>query len=596
MTGKDLTRRLSFAALKHRIATGFAGEQMSLTVLAVVVGALGGYGSLAFRELVDGFQFFVYGSGSERVLAMAQNLAWWHLLLAPAAGGLVVGLMIRYLLPGDRPQGVPDVMVACHLRNGRIPLREGVFAALTSAASLGAGASVGREGPVVHLGATLASAVARRLRLRHSATLTLFGCGVASAVAASFNAPIAGVFFALEVVVGHYGLGAFAPVVIASVVGTVITRIHIGDYPAFEITGTEIAAFSEMPAFAILGVVSAGVAIAFISGTMLVQRGFARVPVPQWVRPGIGGLMVGGIALLFPQVIGVGYETTDLALKSAFSLELVLALAVAKAAASAISLGSGFAGGVFSPALCIGALAGSAFGAVAIAIAPGVGAMQSTYALVGMGAVAGAVLGAPISTMLIIFELTADYKLTIAVMIAVSLSSLITRQLYGHSFFSRQLAQRGIAIDAARESALLRTVPVAEVMVESFRSIQADAPFERLTEMFREAAQPEIYVLDQEGAVLGEVEFADVSGAIFEPGHDTPALAADALRRVKDVIASDETLESAIRRLRQAGVNRLPVVVDRHTRTMTGVVRLDDAVQAHNRLLIAARAEEHGER
>ncbi|MBL28966.1 MAG: chloride channel protein [Rhodospirillaceae bacterium] len=594
MTGPS--RRLSFATLRSKAAQALAGEQMSLTVLAVLIGALGGYGSLAFRKLIDGFQFFVYGSGSEHVLAMAGNLAWWHLLLAPAAGGLVVGLLIRYLLPGGRPQGVPDVMIACHLRSGRIPLKEGLSAALTSALALGAGASVGREGPVVHLGASLASAVALKLRLRSSATLTVFGCGVASAVAASFNAPIAGVFFALEVVVGHYGLGAFAPVVIASVVGTVITRIHIGDFPAFQITGTEIASFSEIPAFAILGIVSAGVAIAFISGTMLVQRGFGRIPVPQWVRPGIGGLLVGGIAILFPQVIGVGYETTDLALKNAFPVELALTLAAAKALASAISLGSGFAGGVFSPALCIGALVGSAFGAVAAAVFPGVGAMQNAYALVGMGTVAGAVLGAPISTMLIIFELTGDYKLTIAVMVAVSLSSLITRQLYGHSFFTRQLAQRGIAIDAAREAALLRSVPVTEVMVESFRSIQAEAPFKQLTEMFREAAQPEVYVLDQEGVVIGEVEFSDVGPAIFRPDSDTRSRAVDASRRLKNVIASDETLESAIQRLRQAGVDRLPVVVDRRTRVMIGVLRLQDAVQTHNRLLIAARAEEHGER
>jgi len=582
--------------IRARLPRLVLGEHVSLTLLAVVVGALGGYGALAFRAAVDAIQFLFYGSGTEQVYAMALDLAWWHLLLAPAVGGLAVGLAIKYLMPNERPQGVADVMIACHLRRGSIPLRDGLGAAFVSAASLGAGASVGREGPVVHLGATLASAIARRLKLRPSATLTLFGCGVASAVAASFNAPIAGVFFALEVVVGHYGLGAFAPVVIASVVGTVITRIHIGDFPAFQVTGTEIASFSEIPAFALLGILSAGVAIAFIAGTMAIGRGFARLPIPQWVRPGIGGLAVGALAIWFPQVIGVGYEPTDMALKSLFPLELVIVLALAKTAATAISLGSGFGGGVFSPSLCIGALTGSAFGAVAIAIAPDVGAVQGTYALVGMGTVAGAVLGAPISTMLIIFELTGDYTLTIAVMVAVSLSSLIAKRLFGHSFFTLQLEQRGIRVDVAREAALLRAVPVTEVMVEDYQSVQADTTLERLKSLMREAPRAEFYVVDREGAVTGLLSFADINVAIFESGLDKLIVAADAAHRVEDVIAAQETLESGIRRLRDSGAEHLPVVADRRSRTMVGVLHLRDAVQAHNRLLLAARAEEHGER
>ncbi|HJM61308.1 MAG TPA: chloride channel protein, partial [Alphaproteobacteria bacterium] len=312
-----------------------------LSVLACVVGAVAAYGAIAFRHAIDAIQFLFYGLGSEQVLSIAMHLEWWHRMLVPALGGLAVGIIIYALLPNRRPHGVADVIEACAARGARMRLRDGLMAAAVSAASIGAGASVGREGPVVHLAATVASWLGQRLGLDRPQLITLLGCGVASGVAASFNAPIAGVFFALEVIVGHYGLGTFTPVVVSSVIGTIIARAHFGDFPAFVVPGLEISTYYELPAFFLLGLICAGVATLFVYGTLWTARIADRVPIPRWLLPACGGLGVGIIAAVFPEVIGVGYETTDAALAGRFDLWLLVLLALAKTAASCISLGSG---------------------------------------------------------------------------------------------------------------------------------------------------------------------------------------------------------------------------------------------------------------
>ena len=231
-------------------------DQVVLTVLAVAVGALAGGAAIAFRHLIDMVQELGYGLGSDSgaldFMTLVSRLPWWQVLLVPALGGLFVGLFVQFFMPNRRPQGVADVMEANALRGGRMSMNTGLKAAVVSAVSLGCGASVGREGPVVHLGASLGSWVSKRLHLGRSPSRTLLGCGVAAAIAASFNAPIAGAFFALEVVVGHYALTAFAPVVIASVTGTIISRMYYGDFPAFILPALRtITSFWEFPAFAL---------------------------------------------------------------------------------------------------------------------------------------------------------------------------------------------------------------------------------------------------------------------------------------------------------------------------------------------------------
>ncbi len=289
-------------------------DQLILSVLAVIVGAAAAFGTvlmrLAITELHDAF----FGTDGGSLVAAVAEASWWQVLIVPSFGGLIIGLLIYYMMPERRHQGVAAVIEASALRGGRMSFRAGLGAAFASIGSIGVGASVGREGPAVHLGATIGSQIARRLHLTRSMSRCLLGCGVAAAVAASFNAPIAGALFAHEVVIGHFALSAFAPIVIASVVGTIVSRIFFGNFPAFEILENPLVSYFEFPAVVGLGLLCGAVAVIFMRATMFTEDQFKKVPGPQWVRPGIAGFIVGLIALVFPQVMGVGYDATDLAL------------------------------------------------------------------------------------------------------------------------------------------------------------------------------------------------------------------------------------------------------------------------------------------
>ena len=570
--------------------------QLILSALAVIIGMAAGLAAIGFRYVIDLVQRLGFGFGGERVASGAAELPWWQILVVPTAGGLAVGLFIYFLMPDRRPHAVADVIEANALRGGRMSLTTGLKAALASAASIGVGASVGREGPVVHLGASLGAWVSKRLHLTRAPSRTLLGCGVAAAVAASFNAPIAGTFFALEVVIGHYSLTAFTPVVIASVVGTMVSRMHYGDFPAFILPQTiSIVSFWEFPAFALLGAVSALAAIVFMRSVLFTEDVVQRTPLPPWARPAVAGLLVGGMALVFPQVLGVGYEATDAALSDLYPLWLLLALIAFKTAATAISLGCGFGGGVFSPSLFIGAMVGGAYGVVATSVFPELSSGHGAYTIIGMGAVAGAVLGAPISTILMVFELTNDYAITIGIMIATSIASIITEQVEKHSFFTWQLARRGISVKGGRDIGRLRNICVRDVMSDDYRGIASDAPMASVRVNLQNAPRGELFVVDDAGGLCGVITFADLHEAAFDTSHDSEMTAADVLRNRPPMLEIDDDLETAARAYEGSGESTIAVVESRESRRLVGVAHEHSVVLAYHRALDQARAEERGE-
>ena len=570
--------------------------QVILSLLAVAIGLTAGLAAIGFRTIIDHVQRFGFGFGGERMVTLVSALPTWRILLVPTAGGLLIGLFVHFFMPGRRPQGVAEVIEANALRGGRMPLAVGLKAALVNAVSIGAGASVGREGPVVHLGASLGAWASKRLHLGRTASRTLLGCGVAAAVAASFNAPIAGTFFALEVVVGHYALTAFAPIVISAVIGTMVSRMYYGDFPAFILPNTTtIVSFWEFPAFALLGVVCAVMAIIFMRSIMWTEDLVNRTPVPRWAHPALGGFAVGVIALAYPHVLGVGYEATDAALSGLYPLGLLIALIALKMAATAISLGCGFGGGVFSPSLFIGAMVGGAFGILATSAFPELSSGHGAYTIIGMGAVAGAVLGAPISTILMVFELTNDYAITIAVMIATSIASLITEQTRGHSYFTWQLARRGIAVKGGQDVGLLRTIKARDLITKDFETVAPETPIATVRERLQRARWGELFVTDAGGRLSGVITFSDLHDAAFDTSLDATLVADDVARKHPTVLLADDDLESALGAYGASGETNLPVVEDRETMRLVGVAPQHEALLAYQRALDQPRAEARGE-
>jgi chloride channel protein, CIC family len=569
-------------------------DTLVLSILAMIVGVATGGAVILFREGIGLVQTLFYGSGTERLWQHADAMAWWRLLVTPAVGGLIVGLMIHYLMTGRRPHAVADAIEASALNAGRMSPKDGIWAAIISAISIGCGASVGREGPAVHLGAMLGSWAGQRLQLTPTLTRTLLGCGVASAVAASFNAPIAGALFANEVIIGHYALSAFAPVVIASVLGTVVSRAHFGNFPAFAIPEHELISFWEFPAIIGLGVLAGVSAILFVRAVKLAREVADRTPGPTWIRPAIGGLMVGMIAMPVPHVLGIGYGVTEAALTVSLPFQVLAVVCVAKLIATAISLGFGFGGGVFSPSLVIGATLGAAYGIIFTGIFPEYSAGAGAYTVIGTGAMAAAVLGAPISTTLIVFEMTGDYQLTLGVMLAVVVGAAIFRPLQGQSFFTWQLEQRGLDLDGGFEAALLRGIPVSQVMTCRCEVIGPDVGLRDLRVMLQYSNAGQFFVVGSEGELIGTLTLSDLREAAYDPSFDERIKAEDVTQSEPPMLSVNDDLDTALKLTRTSGLRHVAVVEDPETRIFAGCLYERDAMSAYNRALLDNRREERG--
>src|SRR6056297_2662787 len=465
-------RRAAGKALSSgwRVLRDKGPSQFQFWLIALFIGIAAGFAALFFRKGIIALQQLVYGTEDVwRIHSFAETLPWYWILCIPIMGGLVVGLILNRFTPDGRVRSVADVIEGAALHDGRVEGREGVASAVASMITLGTGGSSGRAGPVVHIAGVISSWVSDRLDADGITGRYLLGCAVAAAVSASFNAAIAGALFALEVVLRHFAIHAFAPIVIASVAGTVISRLHFGDVTEFALPATSVLAFYvELPAFLILGLVCGLVATLMMMAVFVAEDVAGhlqlRFRVPRWLRPAAAGLMLGALAIWFPHIIGVGYETTSEALTGRLLWHEAVVFAVLKVLAVAITLGGRMGGGVFSPSLMVGALTGLTFGLLATAVLPDYSGAATLYALAGMGAVAAAVLGAPISTTLIVFELTGDWQTGLAVMVAVSMSSALASRVVDRSFFLTQLERRGVHLAAGPQTWLLCTFRVASIM------------------------------------------------------------------------------------------------------------------------------------
>jgi len=565
--------------------------QLRLALLAVAAGLVAAYAALGFRLLIGSVQYVSFGYFGEDWLGHLATLPWWMVMGVPVAGGLVVGGLIWLLRPDERVHAVQDAIEAAAFRDGAMRLRDGLSSAFISAVSLGVGSSTGREGPMVHLGASLAGALSRRIGLDAIGTRTLLGSAVAAAVAASFNAPIAGTLFALEVVLGHYSWRAFAPITLASVTGTIVTRTHLGAQPAFVIPDYQVMAWSEYGFFIGLGLIAGFVAALFVRSTLVAQDFADRSPIPVPLRPALAGVLIGAMALYTPHILGVGYEATDLALHEKLPLMLVLLLVVAKIAATSISIAGRFGGGVFSPALFIGAMLGSAYGILVGDLFPALTGTHGLYALVGMGAVAGAVLGAPISTILIVFELTGDYQTATALMVATVIASVISQSLGTKSFFASQLARKGIDLEAAFALRLAQRLGIEEIVTPTRQTIAADLRGEEARSHLRKLSNGTVFVLDDEDKPIGLLSETEVRKILFAatPPDRMGEIAADPCS-----ISFDTGLEQAIALL-EAGEHRSLPVVDRKG-VLMGVIHAQRAIKHYADALVSAEREAAGDR
>lgn len=537
-----LIPRLTYRWVSPHLKIFTATNQPKLWALALISGAGGAIAAIIFRTLIGVFQSVWAGTNSEIYLETIASLPWWVIIFAPTFGGALVGAIYFFAGPKQRPGGVADVMEARTLAGSNLSIRQGIIGASISAITLGFGGSAGREGPVVYLTATLSKALFRLFDLHPSARRTMLACGVAAAISASFNAPIAGVLFAHEVILGHFATSAFVPIVIASVIASIISRAYFGEDPTFLIPDYHITSYLEVPAFALLGITCAIVAIGFQTALISTDLAARLIPMRRWLRPILGGFLVGIIALAYPQVLGVGYDATDKALSTELGLVTMLVLIIAKTAATAITLGSRMGGGLFSPSLYLGAMTGSAFGLIAILVFPDLASSQGLYAILGMGAVAAAVMGAPISTAVMIFELTGGFAFSIALLFTVSIATGLSNAVMGRSFFFWQLYTRGIMIEEGPHTHFIKTIRVSDFMIDATQDTLA-TPYD----------------------------------------IDTP----------DPWLKSTDTLEATLRAFDVSGITRIAVVDPEDSSRQIGWATHVKALASYNKVLVEQSREEH---
>lgn len=559
------------------------GEHVFAIVTALVIGILAAYGAIGFRLLIRLSHQVFFGT-TEYSLQILNTLPWWQRLLFPALGGLGVGIIVTRVASEVKGSGIPEVMEAVALRSGAIRLRVLAAKAVAAALTIGSGGSAGREGPIVHIGSTIGSLIGQVLEVSARRLRTFVGCGAAAAIAATFNAPIAGALFSVEVVLGDFGVASFAPIVIAAVVATVISRHHLGDFPAFQVPGYELVHPGELVLYGGMGLIAGAVAVAFIRTLYGVGDVFERSRVPPWLRPASGGLLVGGIALGLPQVFGVGYETINDALLGGSTGVILLLLVIAKLGATSITLGSGGSGGVFAPSLFMGACLGAGLGHVFHSLFPSWTAGPGAYSLVGMGALVAATTHAPVSGILIIFELTNDYTIIPPLMLACVLALLTSSRLHRESIYAEKLKRRGIHLAEGRDVNLLRSMSVRDVMNTDPPTVPADLPFPDLVARLLAAPHPELLVVDPDRTLLGTVALTDVREMIPE-SESLGALivAADAIQEESPFLLPDDNLDLGMHLFGRTRKEELPVCADARSRRLVGVVTRHHVIDAYNR-------------
>lgn len=586
----------------------YLSETTILWMTALLIGLGTGLGAVGFIKLIEIVETFFFHNlpdwiGNHR----------WLLILIPALGGLISGPIISFFAREAKGHGVPEVMQAIALRGGRIRPRVVVAKIAASAVCIGSGGSAGREGPIVQVGAALGSTLGQWLHLSDRRIRNLVACGSAAGIAATFNAPIAGVIFALEIILGELHMGDLGNVVISAITASTIARIFLGETPAFIVPDYGLSNPWTIFLYALLGVVAAVTAVGFIRMLYWTEDTFDEWKIPDFIKPAIGGLLLGLMGYLYPMllgdvlhptearlgqfiatnvphVMGSGFDTIEHALVGKAPLILLLVLIFLKPVATALTLGSGNSGGVFAPALFTGAALGGAFGYATQAIFPHLNISPGAFAVVGMAAVFAGAARAPFTAILIVFEMTDDYHIILPLMTGVIVSLILAEHIFPESIYTLKLARRGIRFRHGRDIDVMEAVKVQEIMVTNPMTVSPKTNVETLVSKFIATGMHGFPVIDEHNELVGIVSLRDYRQALDKYGTLSGKQVGDIMNRQMVVAYPDESVGQALRHMAPRDISRLPVVARDNPRKLLGLIRRNDIVRAYE--LGATRRDE----
>ncbi len=558
-------------------------DSLVLVLSAIVVGVGGGLGAVFFVWLLRQVAQLTRWLISNPLADLPQLVA---LIIIMGTAGIVVGLIVAYLAPEVRGSGIPELMEAVALRGGRIRPRVVPLKLVASAITIGSGGSAGREGPIVHIGSAFGSTVAQLLHFSNDRVRTLLACGAAAGTAATFNSPIAGAIFALEVILGRFTIRYFGAVVISSVAAAIVGRAFLGDVPAFAVPAYALNSLRELPIYIALALLSALLAVLFIGTLDNTRKLFVRLKVHVAIEAAAGMMITAAIATLLPEylILGPGLDFIGEAIARDFSMPLsyMAGLIVLKIVATSFTLGSGNSGGVFAPALFLGAVLGGMIGTIANSLWPEIALHPGAYAIVGMAAVFAGAARAPITSVLIVFEMSGDYKLILPLMMATVLSTFVAEYLLGDSIYTINLRHKGLNLQHGRDVDLMQCLTVGEAMSKEPYVVDESLPLADLDRLFQRTHGHSFPVVDGAQRLIGMVSISDYDRALEKGGSANRRVADIATRGDILVAYEDEAVSDALQRIGTRDVNKLPVVSRLDPAKVIGVVRRRDIIRAYN--------------
>ncbi len=563
---------------ERRLRQSRASEYSLNLAIGIGIGVLGGYGAVGFRWLIGYFNWFFFDRLGDVLWFMGDK----YVIVLPALGGLVVGSLIQWGAREAKGHGVPQVLEAVAVGGGRIRARVAIIKSLASSICIGSGGSAGREGPIVQIGSAVGSIAGHLTKARLPQRRTFIACGAAAGIAATFNAPLAGVLFAQEIILHDFVISSLAPIVVAAVTSAAIGYSAFGNTPAFKIPNYALGRVTELPWFILVGAICALAGVIFVRTLYTLEHWVDRPRLPIWFTASCGGLLVGCIGYFFPQIFGLGYDTIGEVLTGIGpTMGILLALAAIKILVTSITLGTGGSGGIMAPSFFIGTMLGSGFGHLISAhstITP------PAYGLVGMAGLFAATGHAPITSILTVFEMTRDYQMILPLMLVCGMSTLMARLLYRFSIYNFRLMQHNIHCSLGQDTKLLDQITLGEAMTTDIMTVPPDMLVSEAAHLFDETKHHGFPIADENGTLHGIISLGDVREALARGQHDITVQEAG----THDLIVAfpDETLNDALRKLGLRDIGRLPVVErDNHTK-LVGLVTRKNIIAAYNKALL----------
>ncbi|KAB2909574.1 MAG: chloride channel protein [Ignavibacteriaceae bacterium] len=600
-------RRKLIATLKYqalRIPVGSFNLDLTqdgyTLILGAVTGVLCGFGAVIFHHSIELISYLFYYLPPELFPGFITFypdtvIGVIYVILIPATGGLTVGLIAHFFENGKKGEGIPNVILAVATKGGIMKGSVAVLKTIQNAISIGTGGAGGKEGPIVQIGAAIGSWFGQKLNLSSDRLKILVGCGAAAGLSAAFNAPLGGAIFTMEIILRTFNSRSLGPIIVSSVFATVISRGYIGDEPAFQIPMYELKSYNEFYIYIVLGILAGLIAIYFVKVMFYFDEFFNKIKLPGWFKPAVGGLMVGVIGLMMPGIYGFTQQSVDKSLYNQNTLTILILMFSLKPLATALTIGSGGYGGTFAPSLFTGAMLGGAVGQVANMLFPEIAAPAGAYALVGMGAVAAGTTHASLTALIMVFEMTNNYRIILPLMLTIIISTLISRAILKGSLYTIRLGQEGVGIDIyGRKTSLLKSMKISTLIESNNEFILESDNYHKTLEILRNSSYETLLVKSADGEVKGVISYQNLRKLMFDKETASIAdflIAGDLMKRRFAKINEDEDADTALKIMETIDMEYLPVYD--YDDVFKGIVSKQKILRVyHNELFLAERDQD----